>query len=145
MAVKENSIFSMEVLQEKEAELLFKKVAGLHDKNSELDSLASKIAKKRAGLPVALVTAGRALKNMNSSVWNNVLRQRERQEFMGVQEYMEFSTKLSYDHLKNEELKAIFLLFAKMGNDSLIVDLLKYCIGLGILKDVYTIREAQIN
>ncbi|KAI4353837.1 hypothetical protein L6164_002760 [Bauhinia variegata] len=58
MAAKENSIFSVEVLQEKEAELLFKKVAGLHDKNSEFDSLASKNAKKFAGLPVALVTVG---------------------------------------------------------------------------------------
>ncbi|KAI4353813.1 hypothetical protein L6164_002739 [Bauhinia variegata] len=143
MAVKENSIISVEVLQEKEAELLFKKVARLHDKNSELDSLASKVAKKCAGLPVALVTVGRALKNMNYSVWNDVLRQLERQEFMGVQEYMEFSTKLSYDQLKDEELKAIFLLCAQMGNDSLIVDLLKYCIGLGILKDIYTIREAR--
>ncbi|KAI4353800.1 hypothetical protein L6164_002726 [Bauhinia variegata] len=56
---------------------------------------------------------------------------------------MEFSTKLSYDHLESEELKATFLLCAQMGNDFLIMDLLKYCIGLGILEGVYTIREAR--
>ncbi|KAI4354201.1 hypothetical protein L6164_003091 [Bauhinia variegata] len=144
MDVNENSVFSVGVLEEKEAETLFKKVTGLQDKNSEeFDSLASKIAKKCAGLPVAIVTIGRALKNKSSFVWNDALRQLERQEFTGVQESLEFSTKLSYDHLENEELKATFILCAQMGHDCLIVDLLKYCIGLGILEGVCSIGEAR--
>ncbi|KAI4353842.1 hypothetical protein L6164_002765 [Bauhinia variegata] len=110
---------------------------------TEFDSLASQIAKKCSGLPVAIVTVGRALKGKSFPIWKEALRQLERQEFTEVQETTEFSTKLSYDHLEDEELKATFLLCSQMGNDSLIVDLLKYCIGLGILEGVYTIREAQ--
>ncbi|KAI4353808.1 hypothetical protein L6164_002734 [Bauhinia variegata] len=145
MNVRKNSLFSLDVLGEKESEIVFKKAAGLHDKNSQFDLLASNIATKCAGLPVALVTVGRILKGKSSSVWNNVLQQLERQEFTTVQESMEFPTKLSYEHLEKEELRAMFLLCAQMGNDSLILDLLKHCIGLGILEGAYTIREARVK
>ena len=41
------------------------------------------------------------------------------------------------------KLKHIFLLCARMGNDALIMDLVKFCIGLGLLQGVHTIREAR--
>ncbi|XP_054780232.1 probable disease resistance protein At1g12290 [Prosopis cineraria] len=49
MDVKENSVFSIEVLEEKDAEKLFNKVAMITDEDSdELKSLAAKVAKKCA-------------------------------------------------------------------------------------------------
>ncbi|XP_054780689.1 uncharacterized protein LOC129288216 [Prosopis cineraria] len=144
MDVKENSIFSVEVLEENDAEKLFNKVAGISDEDSaELKSLSTKIANKCAKLPVALVTAGKALKNNKSKyVWENALQEIERQELVGVLEPVEISTKLSYDHLKREDLKSIFILCAQMGEDLFIMDLVKYCIGLGIFQGV-TVKEAR--
>ncbi|KAJ1426838.1 P-loop containing nucleoside triphosphate hydrolase [Sesbania bispinosa] len=143
MDVKERSTFSVGVIDEKEAETLLKKVAGIHGKNPVYDVKASEIAKMCAGLPIALVSIGRALKNKSSFVWEDVSRQIKRQNFTGGQESIEFSAKLSYDHLKDEQLKYIFLHCARMGNDPLIMDLVKFCIGLGLLHGVYTIKEAR--
>ncbi|XP_027351357.1 uncharacterized protein LOC113862472 [Abrus precatorius] len=143
MDVQERSIFPVGVLDEKEAETLLKKMAGIHVKNSEFDAKAIDIAKMCAGLPIALVSIGRALKNKSSFVWEDVCQQIKRQSLTGGQESIEFSAKLSYDHLKNEQLKHIFLHCARMGNDPLIMDLVKFCIGLGLLQGIYTIREAR--
>ncbi|KAI4353825.1 hypothetical protein L6164_002750 [Bauhinia variegata] len=124
----------------------------IHDDDSsqktmrnDSDFPASEIAKKCGGLLGALVTIGKTLKNKNSSTGTDVLQKLERHEFTTEEESMEFTTKLSYDHLENERLKATFLLCAQMGHNSLIVDLLKYCIGLSIIEGVTTIREAQLK
>ncbi|KAG5088170.1 hypothetical protein JHK86_000782 [Glycine max] len=143
MDVSETSTFLVGVIDEKEAETLLKKVAGIHVTNSMFDANAIEIAKMCAGLPIALVSIGRALKNKSYFVWEDVCRQIKRQSFIEAQESIEFSIKLSYDHLKNEELKRIFLQCARMGSDALIMDLVKFCIGLGLLQGVHTIREAR--
>ncbi|TKY65513.1 disease resistance protein [Spatholobus suberectus] len=143
MDVREGSTFLVGVLDEQEAEILLKKVAGIHVTNSVFDVKSAEIAKMCAGLPIALVSIGRALKNKSSFVWEDVCRQIRRQNFTEGQESIEFSVKLSYDHLKNEELKCIFLHCARMGNDPLLMDLVKFCIGLGLLQGVHTIKEAR--
>ncbi|KAJ7979762.1 Disease resistance protein [Quillaja saponaria] len=60
-----------------------------------------------------------------------------------MHEAVDFSIKLSYDHLEGEELKSIFLLCAQMGQDPLIKELVKYCMGLGLFSDVYSVKEAE--
>ncbi|ESW06964.1 hypothetical protein PHAVU_010G091200 [Phaseolus vulgaris] len=67
MEGKEEYIFPVEVLKEKEGEMLFKKKAGIDGKNSEFDKLAAQIAKKCKGLPMTIVTTARALKNKSLS------------------------------------------------------------------------------
>ncbi|XP_061365656.1 probable disease resistance protein At4g27220 [Gastrolobium bilobum] len=140
MEGRENSIFSVDVLMEKEAQALFKKKAGIGDTDSVFEKLAAQIANKCQGLPMSIVTTARALKNQSRSVWEDVNRKLEWQKLTGAPE---FSTKLSYELLENEELKFTFLLCARMGPDALIMDLIKYCIGLGFLQGVYTVREAR--
>ncbi|KAK7394836.1 hypothetical protein VNO78_15377 [Psophocarpus tetragonolobus] len=110
---------------------------------SEFDVQAFEIAKMCAGLPVALVSIGRALKNKSSFELNDVCRQIKSQSFTRGQESVEFSVKLSYDNLKDEQLKHIFLHCARMGNDPLIMDLMKFSIGFGLLQGIHTIREAR--
>ncbi|RDY12806.1 putative disease resistance protein, partial [Mucuna pruriens] len=143
MDVQERSTFSLGVLDKKEAETLLKKVAGIHVTNSAFDEKVIEISRMCAGFPIALISIGRALKNKSPSVWEDICRQIERQNFTGGQESIEFSTKLSYDHLKNEKLKHIFLQCARMGNDFLIMDLVKFCIGLDLLQGVYSIRDTK--
>ncbi|WVZ05458.1 hypothetical protein V8G54_018804 [Vigna mungo] len=141
MDVQQRSIFSVGVLDEKESEALLKKVAGV--KNSEFDRNATEIAKWSAGFPIALVSIGRTLKNKSLSTWEDVCQQIKRQNFTSEWGFTDFSIKLSYDHLKNEELKCIFLHCARMGNDALIMDLVKFCVGLNLLPGVHTIAHAR--
>ncbi|WVZ05358.1 hypothetical protein V8G54_018704 [Vigna mungo] len=141
MDVQQRSIFSVGVLDEKESENLLKKVAGV--KNSEFDRNATEIAKWSAGFPIALVSIGRTLKNKSLSTWEDVCQQIKRQNFTSEWGFTDFSIKLSYDHLRNEELKCIFLHCARMGNDALIVDLVKFCVGLNLLPGVHTITDAR--
>ncbi|KAJ1392589.1 P-loop containing nucleoside triphosphate hydrolase [Sesbania bispinosa] len=141
MEGKENSIYSLGVLKEREAETLFKKKAGVSvSENFEFEKLATQIASKCNGLPTTIITTARALKNQSRSVWEDVHQRLENKTLIAASE---FSTKLSYELLENEELKDTFLLCARLGQDALIMDLVKYCIGLGFLEGIYTVREAR--
>ncbi|XLR53173.1 hypothetical protein HN51_021399 [Arachis hypogaea] len=141
MDVNANSIIFLNIIKPDDAKTLFKKKVGITDeKISDLDErLAIDIAEKCQGLPMSIVTTAKALKNQSRSVWEETLKTLERQKFAGTPEY---STKLSYELLANEELKLIFLLCACMGQDALVSDLVRLCIGLGFL-DVYTAKEAR--
>ncbi|XP_014496944.1 uncharacterized protein LOC106758543 isoform X1 [Vigna radiata var. radiata] len=143
MDVKERSTFSVGVLNETEGKTLLKRVAGIQIQNLVYDEKAIEIARMCDGLPIALVSIGRTLKNKSSFVWEDVYQQMKKKSFMEGQEPIEFSIKLSYDHLKNEQLKCIFLHCARMGNDALVMDLVKFCIGLGLIQGVHTIGEAR--
>ncbi|RYR24644.1 hypothetical protein HN51_046753 [Arachis hypogaea] len=141
MDVNASSIISLDVINPNDAKILFKNKVGITDeKNSDLERLAIDIAKKCHGLPMSIVTTAKALKNQSRSVWEETLNTLERQKLAGTPEY---STKLSYELLANEELKLIFLLCACMGQDALVSDLVRLCIGLGFLEGVYTAKEAR--
>ncbi|KAG4937122.1 hypothetical protein JHK85_052041 [Glycine max] len=143
MDVQERSTFSVGVLDENEAKSFLKKLAGIRAQSFDFDEKVIEIAKMCDGFPMALVSIGRALKNKSSFVWQDVCQRIKRQSFTEGHESIEFSVNLSFEHLKNEQLKHIFLLCARMGNDALIMDLVKFCIGLGLLQGVHTIREAR--
>ncbi|XP_027337391.1 uncharacterized protein LOC113851105 [Abrus precatorius] len=140
MGGKESSIFQLEALKENEPKILFTKMAGINERNFEFVKLAAQIADKCNGLPMLIVTTAKALKNQSRSTWEDVRRQLEWQKSTGSPE---FSTKLSYQLLEDEELKYTFLLCARMGHDTLLMDLVKYCVGLGFLQGIYTVREAR--
>ncbi|KAJ7979760.1 Disease resistance protein [Quillaja saponaria] len=136
MGVKETCIFSVGVLSEREGETLLMKMAGIDD-SSELASKAAEIASKCGGLPVAIVALAKALKKKRVTDWDDALR------LLDMDEAVDFSIKLSYDHLEEEELKSMFLLCAQMGQDPLIKELVKYCMGLGLFYNVYSVKEAE--
>ncbi|XP_072064257.1 uncharacterized protein [Arachis hypogaea] len=120
----------------------FPSLAGIadDDKSSNRARLAIEIAMKCSGLPMSIVTTAKALKNQSDSVWEETLKTLERKKLTGTSEY---STKLSYQLLENEELKRIFLLCACLGQDALVSDLVRLCIGLDFLEGVYTVRDAR--
>ncbi|XP_014633283.1 uncharacterized protein [Glycine max] len=131
------STFCVEELDEKDALKLFRKEARIQ---GEMSQWKQEIVKKYcAGLPMAIVTVGRALRDKSDSEWEKL----KKQDLVGIQNSMEISVKMSYDRLENEELKSIFFLCAQMGHQPLIMDLVKYCFGLGILEGVYSLGEAR--
>ncbi|KAL2337369.1 hypothetical protein Fmac_011815 [Flemingia macrophylla] len=133
--------FHVEALTEEEAVMLFESMAEVGDGNSELKKLASKIAKNCKGLPVTIVTTANALKKKDLRVWEVTNQKLERQNLMAATPG--FSTMLSYELLEDDELKSTFLVCASMGHDALITDLVRYCIGLGFLQGIHTVREAK--
>ncbi|RYR24655.1 hypothetical protein Ahy_B02g058169 [Arachis hypogaea] len=146
MDVKAASIFSINFLNSNEAETLFKMTAAIADKNvDELKKYApDQIAEKCNGLPMLIVTTARALKNQkNHLVWKDTLGKLAKLAAENPNAAPEYSTRLSYGLLENEELKLTFLLCARMDHNALVADLVKYCIGLGFLQGVYSVWEVR--
>ncbi|QHO22971.1 Disease resistance protein [Arachis hypogaea] len=143
MDVKLDLIIHVKLLTRKDGETLFKEMAGIGANNSEIETLAAEIANKCQGLPMSIITTAKALKNQSHLVWKDTHRALEKLEEENQLAAPEYSTKLSYSLLENEELKLTFLLCARMEHDALVADLVRYCIGLGFLQGVYSVWEAR--
>ncbi|ESR45740.1 hypothetical protein CICLE_v10000136mg [Citrus x clementina] len=123
MGSKDN--FLINNLNEEEAWRLFKMMAGDDVENRELKSTAIDVARACGGLPIALTTVAKALRSKRVS----------------AETYS--SIELSFNHLKGEQLKKIFLLCSLMDNRILTSDLFKYSMGLGIFKGVNKMEDAR--
>ncbi|KAG2380283.1 Disease resistance protein [Vigna angularis] len=135
------STFCVRELDDKDALMLFQKLTGIHN---EMPSSKQEIVKKYCeGLPMAIVVVARALRNKSESVWEATIKRHKKHELVGDGTSMDISVKMSYEHLENEEIKYIFLLCAQMGRRALIMDLVKYSFGLGILEGVSSLWEAR--
>ncbi|XP_052293102.1 probable disease resistance protein At4g27220 isoform X10 [Citrus sinensis] len=138
----------IDVLNNEEAWTLFKKLVGDCAGKGTLKSIATDVAKECGGLPIAIVTLAKALRNKsNVSTWKDVLRQLKspsHRNFEGVLAKPYSAIELSYKYLRDEELKKLFLQCSLMGSpQASMLDLLKYAIGLGILKGVSSMEEAR--
>ncbi|XVF30831.1 hypothetical protein REPUB_Repub16aG0091900 [Reevesia pubescens] len=137
---------AIEVLKEDEAWNLFKKMAGDTVLSPDLHAIAIKVAKKCGGLPIAIVTVGKGMKNKNAYEWRNALRDLRRPSkgnFKGISADVYSAIELSYTFLEVEELRQTFLLCSIMGHDAVVEDLLKYGIGLGLFHGVDSIQETR--
>ncbi|KAG5255219.1 disease resistance protein [Salix suchowensis] len=94
----------------------------LRNEDSNLNTVAKKVARECQGLPIALVTVGRALRGKSVDGWE-----------------------LSYDYLKHEKTKLCFLLCCLFPEDYHIPieDLTRYTVGYGIHQDVESIEDAR--
>ncbi|KAF7808367.1 putative disease resistance protein [Senna tora] len=138
---------SVGVLSEKEALELFKENVELFDDSNNIDLLTVgvEVVKLRGGLPLAIVAIARALKNKRQpSEWRYVLNQLRkplRRNMTGIKE-VDAVLKYSYDHL-DTELQSIVLLSAMLSHDPLTIDLIMYSMGLSLLEDVHSMKDAQ--
>ncbi|XP_021622263.1 probable disease resistance protein At4g27220 isoform X2 [Manihot esculenta] len=133
-------VFRLEVFQDKEAWHLFQKKVG----NVKHPDLAIEVAKRCAGLPILIVTVATALKNKQLFEWKNALEQLKRFDDSEMDEQVTSALKLSYNFLKGEEIKSLFLLCGLHVFRSYQVDnLLKYAVGLGLFKRSKTLEEAR--
>ncbi|KVI00574.1 AAA+ ATPase domain-containing protein [Cynara cardunculus var. scolymus] len=108
-------VLLLDILTPSEAWSLLGEMVGddLQD-DPDLCEIASEIAKKCGGLPIAIVCLGRALKDKRKEVWKDTLLKLQRSvvptNIEGVKEDVYQSLQASYDLLEDEEAKKLFLL-----------------------------------
>lgn len=124
------------------------------DFSSEMNDVAQNIVKECGGLPVAIVALARTLKNWPLGDWKTALTSLQNSEpFLGVHEDLKQvyrSLKLSYDNLKNDRAKELFLLCSLFPEDYEIpIELLsKLAIGVGLFGEVdkyYAVRSQMLG
>ncbi|KAJ7950393.1 Disease resistance protein [Quillaja saponaria] len=128
--------FQIQLLTEAETWSLFQAMVGDVDivNDTVVHPIAIEVAKKCAGLPVSIVTVARALKNNNLPAWKDALNQLTRFENEGMIARVYSALELSYNQLESDEVRNFVLLCGILGEISFIDDLLKYSMGLGIIK-----------
>ncbi|KAK9214763.1 hypothetical protein WN944_006762 [Citrus x changshan-huyou] len=104
--------FSIGILNEQEAWRLFKIIAGAYVENCELKSTATSVAKACRGLPIALTTVAKALRNKELPEWKNALQELQMPSETSFDEGLPaeaYSTiELSYKYLVNSFLCMMF-------------------------------------
>ncbi|TYK18357.1 putative disease resistance protein [Cucumis melo var. makuwa] len=145
-----NKIFEIKVLGKDESWNLFKAMAGDIVDASDLKPIAIRIVRECAGLPIAITTVAKALRNKPSDIWNDALDQLKSVDVgmanIGEMEKKVYlSLKLSYDCLGYEEVKLLFLLCSMFPEDfSIDVEGLHvYAMGMGFLHGVDTVVKGR--
>ncbi|KAH7653506.1 P-loop containing nucleoside triphosphate hydrolase protein [Dioscorea alata] len=141
-------IVELETLSDDESWRLFTSRAGDAVKSPTMMELAQNIVKECAGLPLALVVLGTALKGKKLEIWKTVLMQLKRSMDVGLQgmsKQVFQSIKLSFDFLESEEAKSCFLHCCLYTEDYDIPkeELMHLMVGGGILIDDETLNDAR--
>ncbi|XP_052177448.1 uncharacterized protein LOC127791542 isoform X11 [Diospyros lotus] len=145
-----HSTFSIGYLEPEEAWELFKKVTEEYFGVDEF--IARKVCEKCAGLPIAIVAVGAALKGEEEFEWQNALDELEKSsvkyiEGQGVEQEGYTPLKWSYDFLKDEGAKSCFLLCCLFEEDAEISidDLVRWSFASGFLGRMDTLEVARIK
>ncbi|KAG7968619.1 hypothetical protein I3843_08G164200 [Carya illinoinensis] len=136
----------LKTLQKEDALNLFEMRAGEIVRNPNVSGIATEIVERCAGLPIALVTVSKALKNKNLCEWKDALCRLKRPASEHVTEMSKTiysPIELSYDSLESQELKSLFLLCAQLSYFLDYRELLKYSYGYGLYHGIYTLEEAR--
>ena len=139
---------AVNILSEQDSWSLFREKAGDIVDTHALRDLAMDVAKECGGLPLAIVTLGRALRDKNKVVWKQVLQELQRSNPANIKDmYARVFTSLemSYNYLESEEAKSCFLFCCLVpeGGSIHIHDLIRYGMGEGLFYDVNTLEEAS--
>lgn len=100
------------------------------------------------GLPIAIVTVAKALKNKPKEVWDDALHQLKNsnlESISGMQESVHSRIELSYNLLGGEEAKSCFLLCCLFPEDYdvLVEDLVRYGLSMGLFKNMDNVHQAR--
>ncbi|KAK1261221.1 Disease resistance protein [Acorus gramineus] len=104
--------FKVNVLSKEDAWVLFSQSAGDVVEREEIKSLAKDVSKECGGLPLALITVGKAMRKMKQpELWKNVLYEFRRSApyIHGVEREVFLPLKWSYDSLQGKNIKPCFL------------------------------------
>lgn len=102
----------VKTLKKVEAWNLFLENVGEVALQPDIQHLANKVAMKCNGLPLAIITVGRALKGKQEiELWRNALRELKEStpEIRGMKSEVFPALKFSYDHLGDQKIKDCFL------------------------------------
>ncbi|XP_052177248.1 disease resistance protein At4g27190-like [Diospyros lotus] len=142
------SVFSIDYLKEEEAWELFTKVTGDFGVD---ESTAKEVCKKCAGLPIAIVAVGAALKGEENNEWQSALHKLEKSRLKyieGVEPQGYTPLKWSYEFLKDEGAQSCFLLCSLFDEDAEISidELVRRSFASGFLgREVVTLEVARIK
>ncbi|KAI4331947.1 hypothetical protein L6164_016892 [Bauhinia variegata] len=144
---------SLTLLNEDEAWTLFQMHSGIVDDGSgSLMGLAEEITRECKGLPVAIAAVASTLKGKSLSEWEEALEKLKEATPIDIEEGLRDPYKclqLSYDNLKNEEAKSLFLMCSIFPEDFEIHEeyLTRYGIGLGLFGEVshYTRTRNKVS
>ncbi|RWR82596.1 putative disease resistance protein [Cinnamomum micranthum f. kanehirae] len=140
----------VKVLPEQDSWRLFREKAGGVVDTFASHDLPRKVAKECGGLPIAIVTLGRALRNKEELVWKNALLELRRSNPVNIKDMNEkvfTSLEMSYNYLESEEAKSLFLLCSlfEEGYHISMNDLIRYGMGEGLFSNVNTLEEASFK
>ncbi|KAL3729545.1 hypothetical protein ACJRO7_026640 [Eucalyptus globulus] len=130
--------FRLEGLNNDEAFRLFEKIVGDNLKDEELKPIAAQVVEKLAGLPLLIISIASTLKYSRVSAWKDALIKIEDSN-------IETIVKLSYDHLKSEDAKSLFLLCGLIGGTIEVELLLGLGMGLGLFEGFNNTVEDSRN
>ncbi|KAL8200660.1 hypothetical protein R6Q57_011999 [Mikania cordata] len=148
MGVKRDSIFNLRVLNDAEAKTLFFGVVGRlseGDDDLELQKVGEGIVKKCGGLPIAIITIAKSLSGNIKEAWQKALWRLQKDDLKDLERITHRIFEMSYENLKEDDDKAIFLLSGLFPYDFdiCIEDLLRYGWGLNFFKDVKNLATAR--
>jgi hypothetical protein len=147
--MKTQKIVQIKVLSKEETWNLFREMAGnCIDSTPYLRSIAEEIAKECGGLPVAIVTVGRALENKTKDEWIAALQQLKKsipKHIPGLHSKVYSSIEFSYSYLKSDEAKSCFLLCCLFPEDFdiPIEYLVRYGVGRRLFAKIDNVAEAR--
>ncbi|XP_039139634.1 probable disease resistance protein At4g27220 [Dioscorea cayenensis subsp. rotundata] len=138
----------LKTLTDEESWSLFRSRAGDAVESPTIRELAWNVAKECAGLPLALVVLGTALKGKSPEIWEAVLmglKTSKEVDLPGVSKHVFQSIQLSFNFLESEAAKSCFLhccLYPEDWNIP-IEELMPIMVGGGLLATGETLNEAQ--
>ncbi|KAI3463356.1 hypothetical protein Pfo_020019 [Paulownia fortunei] len=140
----------IECLAREEALTLFKKKVGISalSAHPSIPKLAGVVAEECKGLPLALITVGRAMTSKNDPRdWDRAITKLKKNpsRIMGMDDDVFHVLKFSYDSLHDDAIKSCFIYCCIYPEDHeiLIDDLLELWIGEGLLDEFDDIHEAR--
>ncbi|XP_060177252.1 probable disease resistance protein At4g27220 [Lycium barbarum] len=147
-ATRAEKIITVEVLDEEEAWILFRGQTGNCIEAPDLRPIARDVANECKGLPIALVTVGRALQNKHKPLWEDALLQLRKAlptNIPGLLADVYRPLELSYDRIESAEARSLFLLCSLFQEDFNIPieDLIRYGMGLRMFGGIQNLAEAR--
>ncbi|KAF6145509.1 hypothetical protein GIB67_026190 [Kingdonia uniflora] len=144
-SMKTTKNIDVKVLSKDDSLQLFRQEVGDVDSDA-LREMSEKIVNECGGLPLAIVTLARTLRNKDNGFWTDVIPQLKKSMFEGM-DLVNASIKLSYDYLRTSKTNSCFLLCALFPEDHKVTmdALVGYAMGEDLLGDVETLSEARGN
>ncbi|KAD7478959.1 hypothetical protein E3N88_02095 [Mikania micrantha] len=146
MGVRNDSIFDVGFLNYEEAKTLFFRVVGISEcDDPSLQRIGEDIVKRCGGLPIAIVTIAKSLTDNIPEAWKKALWRLEKDDLKDLEGITHRIFEMSYENLKDDNDRAIFLLSGLFPDDFdiRIEDLLRYGWGLDFFKDAKTLSMAR--
>ncbi|XP_016652502.1 PREDICTED: probable disease resistance protein At4g27220 [Prunus mume] len=145
-----DDIFGVQALNKEEAWELFRATVGESlDNNHDLSHVAKLIVDECKGLPIAIITVGKALLPTNGKhEWNTALQELKNslpENIPGMEPEVYSCIKLSYDKLDSDEVKSCFLLCCLFPEDYdiPIEYLVRYGSGRATFRNTSTIEDVR--